>query len=365
MDAVRAIAIMLVVFAHGVLLAAPAISFQLRSQLLYLGGYFGVELFFALSGLLIVGGLLRRLDKRPTLTRGDMLAFWQRRWWRTLPNYFVFLLLNATLFAAWFNAPAPDASYAVFAQNFAWPHPRAMPEAWSLAVEEWFYLLLPLLLAASLLIRPVPCRAVPLLLACWIVAATVARFTVAGWAEPSWDSGLRKIVLLRLDAIAWGGLVACWLHYCRARARRTAARALDFGLCVLAGCALWLSVGVSQGFQPVLAWAGLFTATGAGIALCLPAAALWQPGRLGAWIIRPVTWLSRISYSLYLVHFSFALPLMQRESLAAAMPLVWRLAGYAAVSLLGAWAAYRLVERPTLALRDRILTSPRRTAGGA
>lgn len=326
--------------------------FQLRSQLLYLGGYFGVELFFALSGLLIVGGLLRRLDKRPTLCMGDILAFWQRRWWRTLPNYFVFLLLNTTLFAAWFNASVPDPSYAIFGQNLAWPHPSAMPEAWSLAVEEWFYLLLPLLLVASLLMLPAPRRAVPLLLVCWIIAGTVARFAVAGWLEPSWDSGLRKIVLLRLDAIAWGGLVACWLHYCPARAQRTSAPALVLGLCALAGCILWLINGVNQGFQPVLAWAGLFTATGAGTALCLPKATLWQPGNVGLNATRPTTWLSKISYSLYLVHFSLALPLMQLSPVAAGVSVSWRLAGYGVVSLVVAWAAYRLIELPALALRD-------------
>lgn len=129
LDVVRSMAIMLVVLAHGVLLAAPVISPMLRSQLLYMGGYFGVELFFALSGFLIVGGLLRQLDARPYLDRQAVITFWQRRWWRTLPNYAVFLLLNATLFAAWFQAPLPDARYVIFIQNLAWQHPPAMPEA--------------------------------------------------------------------------------------------------------------------------------------------------------------------------------------------------------------------------------------------
>jgi|TARA_A100001518_G_scaffold3685_1_gene4160 peptidoglycan/LPS O-acetylase OafA/YrhL len=111
LDIVRALAITLVVVAHGALLAAPAISFSLRSQLLYLGGYTGVELFFALSGFLIVGGLLRQLDTRPVLDGRAVITFWQRRWWRTLPNYAVFLSLNATLFAAWFQTPTPGAHY--------------------------------------------------------------------------------------------------------------------------------------------------------------------------------------------------------------------------------------------------------------
>lgn len=363
LDAVRALAIVLVMVAHGALLAAPAIGNTLRTGLLYLGGYFGVELFFALSGLLIVGGLLRRLEKRPVLAWHDIWHFWQRRWWRTLPNYFVFLLLNATLFAAMFNTPVPDIRYAVFWQNLAWPHPAAMPEAWSLAVEEWFYLLLPLLLAASLALLPAPRRAVPALLVGWVAAGTLGRFAVAFWADPAWDESLRKVALLRLDAIAWGGLAACWLHYLPGLARRTAKALFHFGAAGMGICIAWLLAGVGSEFQPVPAYTGIFTLTGASAALCLPRAALWQPRRPA--LVLPVTWLSLISYSLYLVHFSFALPLMQLPLLADSVPLAWRLVGYVVLSLALAWGAYRLVECPALALRNRIAPASGRSAKGA
>jgi peptidoglycan/LPS O-acetylase OafA/YrhL len=343
----------LVMVGHGALIAAPAISFPLRSQLLYLGGYFGVELFFALSGFLIVGGLLRQLDTRPVLERRAILTFWQRRWWRTLPNYGVFLCLNATLFAAWFNDPVPDARYILFLQNLAWAHPAAMPEAWSLAVEEWFYLLLPLLLALSLKMLPQPHQAVPVLLILWVVVGTLARVAVALLAEPEWDAGIRKIALLRLDAIAWGGLAACWLHYRPVQAKRTAYPAYWFGLLGLLASGVWLALGVANQFQPLMAYVGLFSFTGASAALCLPWAAQWRT--TSRRLMPLVSGLSRISYSLYLVHFSFALPLMQLPSVVAHVALPWRLLGYIGVSLVVAYAAYRLIEKPALALRSRPL----------
>ena len=354
LDLVRALAISLVLLAHGTALFAGVIPDTLRVLLLYIGGYFGVELFFALSGCLIVGGLLRQLDAQPEWDSQRVWHFWQRRWWRTLPNYAVFLGLNATLFAAWFQSPLPDARYLVFAQNLAWPHPAAMAEAWSLAVEEWFYVLMPLLLLISLKALPQPRQAVPTLLALWVVMGAVARFVVAYVAAPEWDAGLRKIALLRLDAIAWGGLAACWLHYRPARAAQTARLSFGVGVLGLLVSTLWLSGGVLSHFYPVMKFTGLFTLTGLSVALCLPAAVAWRPGpRL---YIPWVSGLSRISYSLYLVHFSFALPLMQLPIVVAHTHLLWRTLGYVVVSVIAAYAAYRCIERPTLALRERLVT---------
>nr|WP_273424275.1 acyltransferase [Halomonas sp.] len=354
LDLVRALAIVLVLLAHGTALVAGVLPDTSRFILLYIGGYFGVELFFALSGCLIVGGLLRQLDTRPVLDGRAVVTFWQRRWWRTLPNYAVFLCLNATLFAAWFQTPLPDARYLIFAQNLAWPHPPAMGEAWSLAVEEWFYLLLPVLLLLSLKLLPQPRKAVPILLMLWVMVGALARLAVAHFIEPEWDAGLRKIALLRLDAIAWGGLAACWMHYRPAQAARMACSSYWLGLLGLLVSTVWLSIGVVNLFQPLMAYVWLFTLTGASIALCLPKAVYWRPAPRRYMLL--VTGLSRISDSLYRVHVSVALPVMQLPSIVAHTSLPWRLIGYLGISLAAAYAAYRLVEKPTLALRERTLS---------
>lgn len=353
LDLMRALAILLVLVAHGTALLVGVMPDTSRLLLLYIGGYVGVELFFALSGFLIVGGLLRQLAQRPVLSRRDVITFWQRRWWRTLPNYGVFLLLNVTLFAAWFNAPVADARYLLFVQNLAWPHPNAMAEAWSLAVEEWFYLLLPLLLVLSLKGLPQPRHAVPLLLVLWVVLGTVARFGIAYWTAPEWDAGLRKIVLLRLDAIAWGGLAACLVHYHAPVAKQTSYALYWAGVAGLLASTVWLTLGVLNHFQPVIAYTGLFTLTGLSVALCLPWAAYWRPAP--AFYTRWVTGLSRISYSLYLVHFSFALPLMQLPNIVTMLGLPWRVGGYIIISIAAAYLAYWLIEKPALILRERLV----------
>lgn len=355
LDVVRSLAITLVLLAHGTGLITGLVSDSTRLLLLYIGGYFGVELFFALSGFLIVGGLLRQLDTRPVIDGRAVLTFWQRRWWRTLPNYLVFLCLNATLFAAWFQAPVPDARYFLFVQNLAWQHPPAMPEAWSLAVEEWFYLLLPLLLLLSLKLLPQPRKAVPSLLVLWVIVGALARLAVALHAEPAWDAGIRKIVLLRLDAIAWGGLAACWMHYGASQAKRLAYRGYWLGLLGLLASCVWLAIGVINHFQPLMHYVWLFTLTGASVAFCLPWSALWQPAN--RYFFMPlITGLSRISYSLYLAHLSFALPLMQLPLVVSYVAVPWRLLGYIVISMAAAYVAYRLIETPTLALRDRTLS---------
>ena len=86
LDVMRASAILLVLLGHATVWFA---SFVPVFNIGCLGGYFGVELFFVLSGFLIGSILLRWLiDPGSTTTLFD---FWRRRWLRTLPNYVLFL----------------------------------------------------------------------------------------------------------------------------------------------------------------------------------------------------------------------------------------------------------------------------------
>ena len=129
LDLLRAVAIGLVLVCHlGPFFVAPFIAGWF-AQICNLANV-GVDLFFVLSGFLIGGILLREIECGMTL-RG-MLRFWSRRWWRTLPNYYLFLALNMA--ACWFLGHAADAPrYLAFMQGLWWdPDPRVFHESWSL-----------------------------------------------------------------------------------------------------------------------------------------------------------------------------------------------------------------------------------------
>jgi peptidoglycan/LPS O-acetylase OafA/YrhL len=177
-----------------------------------------------------VGGIaLREISApRPRL----ILRFWLRRWWRTLPPYWAALAL-VFLFAPGLHLPRePWWRYAGFLQNLAWPHPPFFGEAWSLAVEEWFYLLLPAFLWVG---AP---RNLGRRLAVTLAGFCLLRLAVTLAQDPAWDEGVRKIVLLRLDAILWGVAVAWMARTQGPRLRACALPAAGAGdFCFVLGCA--------------------------------------------------------------------------------------------------------------------------------
>jgi peptidoglycan/LPS O-acetylase OafA/YrhL len=145
LDLVRAIAILLVLLGHcGAFFAwwyGIAFPWQLA-----VGGFYGVELFFVLSGLLIGRLLIDILDRGPTPRA--WLVFMTRRWMRTLPLYFLWLFV----LAAFWPPHGPEGStlwrvlpwFVTMTQNLAWGRVDSwFGVSWSLAVEEWFYLLFP------------------------------------------------------------------------------------------------------------------------------------------------------------------------------------------------------------------------------
>jgi len=142
MDLLRTLAILLVILAHTVL------SYGAPEHLapLQFGGT-GVDLFFVLSGWLLGGLLFKELKRNGKV---DIKKFWTRRWMRTLPAYFVVLLLSvAQRYMTKENVSFPW-EYFVFLQNYDYPL-IFFSISWSLCVEEQFYLLIaPLLGLLSL-----------------------------------------------------------------------------------------------------------------------------------------------------------------------------------------------------------------------
>ncbi len=183
-------------------------------------GFTGVELFFVLSGFLI-GSILFRSFYNETIPVGTQLKnFWISRWLRTLPLYYLLLLFNFLFYNYALKLPAGNWRYLFFLQSIHWPttnflHPGFFGESWSLAVEEWFYLLFPLLIFQIAkfsrgnegLKRVLFCTIV------FIIIELILKFWVAYTTNFYWGNVMYKPTILRLDSCAYGIILACIVHF--------------------------------------------------------------------------------------------------------------------------------------------------------
>lgn len=198
LDVLRAVAVWLVLICHFL-----SYYWGIVGRWAYPPGVLGVELFFVLSGYLIGGILLRAVQESKNRLCGALLVdFWWRRWMRTLPNYLLFLVV--------FNYVTPDPSWSVlryltFTQGLDAP-PSFYGVSWSLAVEEWFYLLFPLLVFVGSQTLPRTRHAFFAATIIMLAVPFLAR-SIYGPGHP-WDTGLRKVLPLRLDSIMIGVAVA-------------------------------------------------------------------------------------------------------------------------------------------------------------
>ncbi|KRE25783.1 acyltransferase family protein [Agromyces sp. Soil535] len=369
----RAIAVLLVLVYHSGVALLP-------------GGYIGVDVFFVISGFLITGHLMAALAER---RRIDFADFFARRARRILPAALVVAaatvavglavvppleqprLLGDAVAAVLF---VPNVRFAVEGADYlAEDEPSVFQHYWSLGVEEQFYLVWPLLLAAGFLLlvharrrrgprkclqRTDAARAsiVVAAVAVLVIVSSLAWCVAQSQAAPSW-------AFFGISARAWefavGGLLAALL--------RRAPAWLDGGLGAIAG---WAGIATIAAAAFALtgdlaypsAWA-VIPVVGAALAIAGGDAqhAISPRSVLGS---RPMVFVGAISYSLYLVHWPMqALP---QSTLVTGgdLPVPVRLL-LAAASVPLAWLVYRTVEAPFRRSRGSIAQPPGRaiTAG--
>lgn len=351
LDLLRAIAIVWVMLFHSYIVGGLGEGYQWLSRY----GWMGVDLFFVLSGFLIGGQVLAPLARGEPLRFGD---FYWRRAFRILPAFWVVLALYAA-FPGLREAPGmePWWKFAAFFVNLDIDYSanQAFSHAWSLCVEEHFYLVFPLL--AWWLVRMRPALRTVLWLCAGMVAVGIALRSGA-WLHdaalapprnwfvediyyPTWN---------RLDGLLAGVMLAALKTFHPQRWAWLAGHANRMLLLGLAtfGLALWLFrdrvglLGNSIGW-PVLS---------AGLAMLVFAGAQ-RASWIGRRSIPGIGWLAAASYSLYLSH-KIVFHLVQTslgEVLAGRGMLAF--AVYAIATLLGGAALHYAVERPFLRLRER------------
>ena len=369
LDLLRAAAILMVVYAHAFVVLYP----HFGEPLGYFGhgGFYGVELFFVLSGFLI-GQILIRTGA-DFARAGNVAFFYVRRWFRTLPLFFLFLFVNV-IFERSFRAHAVGfneaLSHGLFLRNLTGLHLTFFPESWSLAIEEWFYLLFPAALWFGLKLTR-RFGAVFLVAAFTFLAfSTIARLITGLDPSASWPTQIRMSVIYRFDALMIG-MLGAWLALRFPKAWVRSPILVAFSgliLLVVTYTTLWkIQNGHLQfGDDSYFARTFRFTLISLGYALLLPWASGWKLAREN-FASKAVRKIALWSYSLYLVHLPFFV-LVGQAGLGADQPMPVGKALFSfALQICGAILLsallYRFFEAPCTRLREKAAPAVARIFG--
>ncbi len=365
LDIARAAAIFLVLLAHGAeLLPEPIRSFVTTSFLR--PGWWGVRIFFGLSGFLIGRQILRILEARCRL---DVAKFLGRRWLRTVPTYWILISI------AWMLLPGQWSiqtilTNAIFMQSFDRLEPSVFEVAWSLVIEEWSYLALGLLALCSTLIPASRSR----LNWNWILAGLMGIIILASSASRlhALDSGaimrwepMKKLLTLQFDSLAYGVILACILA--AIPRLQTDAKQLGWPISlitlILMSC---LGGDISARFRAAsdpTAWDWSWLAAAAypiaGVLSCVLLFGLWNLSYRHLWgpLRDPVRIVAKTSYSLYLIH----LPILKIPFLQPFFALPFGGLGfvlYLMVSIAAGHLCWLLLETPFIRLRSALRAAP-------
>ena len=208
LDIARAIAISLVVFAHSLWISdffPPVVSWFMQ-----LSGTIGVEIFFIISGFLIGKIVLRMLEKE-NFSFLVIIDFLKRRWYRTLPNYYLILFINVLLwYLIYKEIPEKLYLYFVYLQNLTQTSPDFYRVSWSLAVEQFCYIIGPCTLLLLVKIFPGTNRKRLFLgmslfmIMLFFGVRLYFNFTYELTSLHQWNESFRKVTIYRLDAIYYG-----------------------------------------------------------------------------------------------------------------------------------------------------------------
>ena len=356
LDLARSIAIALVVFSHSLWISTHYP--RAVSWLMQFSGTIGVEIFFVISGFLI-GRILYKLIHKENYSLTIILSFLKRRWFRTLPNYYLILLVNIIIW--WFfykEIPKSILLYFIYLQNITTTSPEFFRIAWSLAVEQCSYITAPLLLLLAIKVVPKANKSFLFLLLSilMIVVFIIVRIkynqkvhfeTLADWNEK-----LRKVTLYRLDAIFYGFLLF-YLHE-NGYLNKFKLEVFVFGILSL----LFLHVGIfTIGFtiinHPFFFNVLYLPFNLIAISMLIPF--LLEVKFQNLFFVKCITLISVISYSIYLFHYSIILHLMKvyfpSDELIGLELLIYTLS-YWLIVVISSYFLYKYYEKPMTNLRE-------------
>ena len=353
LDVLRAVAVLLVLGRHVPPAWIPsdgmaAMIFSTWQR----GGWIGVDLFFTLSGFLVSGLLFEEYKRRQTFS---IVRFLIRRGFKIYPSFYVLLLISVAVafYTGKQHVGIKALCEALFIQNYftsLWPH------TWSLAVEEHFYLFLPVALLWLLRFQPLESRHTAKFLLSLCLAILGVRLVWGFYLNPDY-SHLTHLypTHLRLDALVWGVLLRwvfafapsslAWIGQVHRR---------------------WIFMLSSIGTIPMFQWdfgdsryiqtVGLtiLSICACGILVACIDFSVSNSRSVTRLLAMPLATIGSYSYSIYLWHIPcrdwLAAPLFYTGSDQPVVPIV----AFMATSVVFGIVIAKLIEYPFLRLRDKL-----------
>ncbi len=362
LDIMRASAIMFVLLGHAEYYIGRCNSNRFFMCYKYLL-VDGVSIFFVLSGFLIGGILLKTINKDNFRFR-DIGSFWVKRWFRTIPNYMLILLLNIILYI---GALKIDPAYyqrlylyPFFLQSFNWTHPIFFGEAWSLCIEEWFYLLIPFGLFSLVSIAPQYRKQIIFLFIFYVIIlityARIYRLNGHVYNLQWYDDNIRKPVVMRLDSLMYGVLGAFLSFYYNNLFYKYRKSLFFVGLAIV-----YIPVLLRLHIENYrLVYDLYYSLESIGFLLLLPLLSSVKIGK--GWVFNTITFISIISYSLYLTHYSllmygilpFVFKWIGLDYSHSLLNAIIALGIYLTSAITISYFLYTYYEKPFMLLREKI-----------
>lgn len=357
LDTLRSCAILLVLAYHFKVVVSGANTFGFFSQI----GWAGVDLFFVLSGYLIGNQIFSSLIRQDF----SLKTFYIRRFLRTLPNFYLVLALYFLFPSVMGGNTPPDLwRFLSFTQNLGLHTGTAFSHAWSLCIEEQFYLILPAV-ALLFLLAAKHCKKSMAYAWCLLIGLILSGILLRGWF---WQNLVHDVEtfynhiyyssLGRFDELLPGVALALIKNYYRPLWQRLLSWGNQFlvaGLiCVITMFYLFANFHYleGQGYTFTMTTVGYsliaFSFSLLVLAALSPASLLYQlkiPGayHLAAW-----------SYAIYLIHkaiFYILKAPFKQAGVDVESPLA--LSVMLLSSLLAGYLLYLLIETPFMRLRDK------------
>lgn len=366
LDGIRGLAVLIVVFHNVADKGVGEVENALLKLILMVAdsGWIGVELFFVLSGFLITGILLDGKNSQHQLRN-----FYIRRGLRILPLYYIFLIIIFIILPligmvpSWLDHTREhEVWYWLYLINWVQPfyNDIEMGHFWSLAIEEQFYLLWPILVIHVSTKRLVSvCMGL-------IISAIMVRFSFVTYLPEIGEKIAYTFTIARYDALAVGALVAIifrnneWFEQSRKYILK-----ITIVLLITIACLTW----VNRAFAPASGYVGFINQTLiallCGIVIFSSVIAhttqpSYQNSLLSSMLLRSF---GKYSYAIYIIHVpikfiwfpQFALDPMAFNGLSKLLPMAFNFSCVLLISSALAYLSWRIIEQPCLRYKRHFL----------